>query len=76
VATSPRAHPEADDRRWSIVGRRQEYDGQGRTNLPRIAGIAPFTIVELVNTYGLNLGSFEMPRLRGRLAAEAGRPPG
>ena len=66
MATSPRSGPEDDDRRWYIVGRWQEYDGEGRTNLLRIAGIAAFYGIELINYHGLNLGFFEMPRIRDR----------
>src|ERR1044072_3998450 len=66
MATALRAGSEADDRHWYIVGRWQEYEGEGRTNLLRIVGIAAFYIVELINYYGLNLGFVEMPRIRDR----------
>jgi hypothetical protein len=66
MATAPHAGPEADDRQWYIVGRWQEYEGEGRTNLLRIAGIAAFYIVELINYHGLDLGFVEMPRIRDR----------
>ena len=48
-------------RQWFIVGRWQEYEGETRANVLRIAGIAAFYIVELVNYYGLHLSGFEMP---------------
>ena len=38
-----------DDRQWFIVGRWQEYEGEGRANLLRIAGIAAFYGIELAN---------------------------
>jgi hypothetical protein len=41
-----RAH---DDRQWFIVGRWQEYEGEARANLLRIAGIGAFYCVELAN---------------------------
>jgi hypothetical protein len=66
MAISPQARAEAGDRQWFIVGRWQEYDGEGRTNLLRIVGIAAFYIVELINYHGLNLGFFQMPRIRDR----------
>ena len=54
---------DADDRWWYIVGRWQEYQGEGRSNLLRIVGIAAFYSVELANYRGLRLGVFEMPRI-------------
>jgi len=41
--------PARDDRQWFIVGRWQEYEGEGRANLLRIVGIGVFYGVELVN---------------------------
>ena len=38
-----------DDRQWFIVGRWQEYEGEGRANLLRIAGIGVFYGIELAN---------------------------
>ncbi len=38
-----------DDRQWFIVGRWQEYEGEGRANLLRIAGIGAFYAIELAN---------------------------
>jgi hypothetical protein len=60
------AVPESGDRQWFIIGRWQEYEGEGRTNLIRIAGIAAFYIVELINYRGLKLGGFSMPRISDR----------
>jgi len=51
------------DRQWFIIGRWQEYEGEGRANVLRIVGIAAFYVVELVNYYGLRLGFFEMPKV-------------
>jgi hypothetical protein len=42
------ALPPSDDQ-WFIVGRWQEYEGEGRANFLRIAGVAAFYCVELVN---------------------------
>jgi hypothetical protein len=39
------------DRQWFIVGRWQEYEGEGRANLLRIAGVGVFYGIELLN-YG------------------------
>ena len=50
------------DRQWFIVGRWQEYEGEARANLLRIAGIGVFYLVELMNYYGLHLGFIEMPK--------------
>jgi hypothetical protein len=37
------------DRQWFIVSRWQQYDGEMRANLLRIAGIATFYLIHLVN---------------------------
>ena len=37
------------DRQWFIVSRWQQYDGELRANLLRIAGIATFYVIHLVN---------------------------
>ena len=66
MVPSEGAAPEPGDRQWFIVGRWQEYEGEGRTNLIRIAGIAAFYIVELINYRGLKLGAFSMPRVSDR----------
>lgn len=39
------------DRQWFIVGRWQEYEGEGRANLIRIIGVGAFYGIELVNYY-------------------------
>src|SRR5262245_14096278 len=66
AATPGTGNPEADERRWYIVGRRQEYEGEGRTNVLRVAAVATFYIVELANYHGLNLGPFQFPKIRDR----------
>lgn len=37
------------DRQWFISGRWQEFEGESRANLLRVAGIAAFYLVELLN---------------------------
>lgn len=49
------------DRDWFIVGRWQDFAGEARANLLRIAGIAAFYVIELINYYGLHLGPLEIP---------------
>src|SRR4051812_31623036 len=56
MATSQEAGPESGDRRWYVVGRWQEYEGEGRTNLLRVVAIAAFYLVELANYHGVDLG--------------------
>ena len=57
------AHPaKVADRQWFIVGRWQEYEGEARANLLRIAAIGAFYLVELLNYYGLHWGFIEMPK--------------
>jgi len=58
--------PVSMDRQWYIVGRWQEYEGESRANLLRIAGIGAFYLVELANYYGLPLPWFEMPAIVDR----------
>lgn len=54
------------DRQWFIVGRFEEFEGEGRANLLRMIALAAFYAVELVNYHGLELGFFEMPPITGR----------
>jgi hypothetical protein len=44
----------SSDRSWFIVGRWQEYEGEGRTNLLRIVAIGAFYSLELVNYHLLS----------------------
>jgi len=55
--------PGAQDRPWYIVGRWQEYQGEARTNLLRLAAIAAFYAIELINFYGVNLGFIQLPKV-------------
>ncbi|MDA1054808.1 MAG: hypothetical protein O3C40_30650 [Planctomycetota bacterium] len=41
-----------NDRQWYIVGRWQEYEGEGRANLIRILAIGIFYSIQLVHYYG------------------------
>lgn len=50
------------ERQWYIVGRWQEYEGEGRANLLRIIAIAAFYGIELANYHGLNLGVLQIPK--------------
>lgn len=54
-----------NDRRWYIVGRWQEYEGEAKANLLRIIGIGAFYTIELVNYHGLRLGWLELPKVEG-----------
>jgi hypothetical protein len=40
---------EGPERQWFIAGRWQEFEGESRANLLRVAGIAAFYLVELLN---------------------------
>jgi len=53
--------PGAAERHWHIVGRWEEYEGEGRANLLRLIAVTIFYAIELAHYYGLNLGFFEMP---------------
>jgi hypothetical protein len=63
MATMTSAERDVNDRSWYIVGRWREYQGEGRSNLLRIIGIAAFYSVELANYTGFRLGFFEMPKV-------------
>jgi hypothetical protein len=45
------ADSEVAKRQWFIIGRWEEYEGEGRANLLRIVGIGVFYCVELLNYY-------------------------
>jgi hypothetical protein len=53
------------DRRWFIVGRWQEFEGEAKANLLRIIGIGAFYTIELLNYHGLRLGWLELPQVGG-----------
>jgi hypothetical protein len=56
----------SSDREWFIVGRWQQYEGELRANVLRLAGIGAFYLIELVNYFGLRLGPLEMPAVVSR----------
>lgn len=56
---------EAGQRAWHITGRWQEYGGESRANFLRVIALAAFYVVELVNHYGIRLGSFELKPVAG-----------
>jgi hypothetical protein len=55
--------PGSQDRPWYIVGRWQEYQGEARANLLRLAAVAAFYIIELINFYGVDLGFIHLPKV-------------
>src|SRR5438132_6089355 len=63
MASNLGSHPSPADREWFIVGRWEEFEGEGRANLLRLIGITAFYAVELVNYHGLNLGFLQMPTI-------------
>lgn len=63
MASNTAARSARDERQWFIVGRFEEFEGEGRANLLRMVGIAVFYAVELVNYHGLNLGFLPMPKV-------------
>jgi hypothetical protein len=54
MATAASAAAPDSDRQWFIVGRWQEYEGEARTNLLRIAAIGVFYSLELLNYHLLS----------------------
>ena len=42
------------DRQWYIVGRWQQYAGEGRANLLRIIAVGAFYLVQLIHYHGLS----------------------
>ncbi len=63
-AAAPAPLAGADDRAWYIIGRWQEYRGEARANLLRVAAIAAFYAIELINYYGVDLGFIQIPKVR------------
>jgi hypothetical protein len=59
-------HSPSRERQWFIVGRWQEFEGEGRANLLRVVGIALFYAIELINYHGLHLGFLEMAKVVDR----------
>jgi hypothetical protein len=63
VPSSASPIPGALDRPWYIVGRWQEYQGEARANLLRLAAVAAFYAIELINYYGVDLGFMQLPKV-------------
>jgi hypothetical protein len=63
ATAAPSPVPGADDRPWYIVGRWQEYQGEERANLLRLAAVAAFYAIELINYYGVDLGFIHLPKV-------------
>lgn len=61
MATGLAPSSAAAERQWHIVGRWEEYEGEGRANLLRLIAVTAFYVVELANYYGVPLAFFEMP---------------
>ena len=57
-----------NDRQWYIVGRWQEYEGEGRANLIRILAIGVFYSIQLVHYYGFADRHPEGPEFRQTVA--------
>ena len=45
------------------MGRWQEYEGEARANLLRLAAVAAFYAIELINYYGVDLGFIQLPKV-------------
>lgn len=61
TADGPISASTRGQRQWFIVGRWQEYSGETRTNLLRIASIGTFYAIELANYYGIDIGPLQVP---------------
>jgi hypothetical protein len=48
---------------WHIVGRWQEFRGEGRANLLRLLALVVFYGIELLNFHGLDLGFIQFPKV-------------
>jgi len=68
MSTSPTGSSVQADRQWFIVGRWQEYGGEGRANLLRIVAVAVFYAIELVNFQWLQAVSLDFHRAVTALA--------
>ncbi|MFO0842787.1 MAG: hypothetical protein U0797_10385 [Gemmataceae bacterium] len=66
MATSAPDRTAHDERQWFIVGRFEEFEGEGRANLLRAIGLAAFYAVELLNYFGLRIGALEVPPVVNR----------
>jgi hypothetical protein len=63
LSRSPKVSPSPDDRPWFITSRRQDYQGEERTNLLRIVAVTAFYLIELANERGMNLGFVQIPKV-------------
>src|SRR6266496_6232249 len=61
MATGSAPPTTAAQRQWHIVGRWQEYEGEGRANLLRLIAVTAFYAVELAHYYGLHLVFIDIP---------------
>lgn len=61
MATGSVPSPSSAERQWHIVGRWEEYEGEGRANLLRLIAVTAFYAIELGHYHGLKLGFVEMP---------------
>jgi hypothetical protein len=51
------------DRDWFVLGRRQQYEAEGRVNLLRGVGVGLFYLIELAQYHGVAPGLLEMTPL-------------
>ena len=63
AAAATKPVPGAHDRAWYIVGRWEEYEGETRANVLRLAAVAAFYAIELTNYHGLDLGFIQLPKV-------------
>jgi hypothetical protein len=63
MASSTQQSESQTEHDWFIVGRWEEFEGEGRANLLRVIGVAAFYSVELANYYGVELGFLNLPRV-------------
>jgi hypothetical protein len=62
--------PDAD-RRWFVVGRLQEFEGEARANIVRMVAVAAFYSVAVANFHGLRIGPLEIEPIRDKRVHEA-----
>src|SRR5580658_1961985 len=63
ISSEPPPVPGSENRPWYIVGRWQEYQGEARANRLRLAAVAAFYAIELINYYGVDLGFIQLPKV-------------
>src|SRR5262245_1769873 len=74
MSDSPAAPPSPEspaDRRWFIVGRFQEFEGEARANIIRMIALAVFYAVAVAEFRGLHLGPLEIEPIRDKRVHEA-----